>query len=252
MDMQLVRALFDSTTEAATILVVDSDLVSQIAEARKRLAPDQIGKHSQLQEWLEDVDKPDNNHRHMSPLWGLYPGAQFTPAAEKIFDAAKVLLKWRGDGSTGWSYAWRTPLWARVGDGEFAYRQLSLQLAKRTLSNLFDLCGPFQIDGNFGATAGIAEMLLQSHIRPTEDKNLYEIDLLPALPKAWPTGQVKRLCVRGGFEVDQSWADGRLTAVTIRSKLGNPVRLRLAAKLVELSTRQGKSYTFDASLRAHD
>src|SRR5213078_3493873 len=106
------------------------------------------------------------------------------------------------DGSTGWSYSWRIPLWARVHDGEFAYRQLALQLGKRTLPNGFDLCGPFQIDGNYGAAAGIAEMLLQSHIRPTKDLNLFLIELLPALPEAWNKGEVKGLCARGGFEID--------------------------------------------------
>src|SRR5439155_8176824 len=115
MDMQLIRALFDSTAQAAGVLDIDKDFVAQLAEVRKQLAPDKVGRHGQLQEWQDHVDPPDNNHRHMSPLWGLYPGAQFTPNADpKIFNAAKILLKWRGDGSTGWSYAWRIPLWARV------------------------------------------------------------------------------------------------------------------------------------------
>jgi len=242
MDMQLVRALFDSTTEAAGILGVDKDLCEQITATRKQLAPDKIGKHGQLQEWQEDVDQPDNNHRHMSPLWGLYPGAQFTPMEPKLFDAAKVLLKWRGDGSTGWSYAWRMPLWARVHDGNFAYRQLSIQLAKRTFPNLFDKCGPFQVDGDFGACAGIAEMLLQSHVRPSEDFNLYEIDLLPALPKAWANGSVTGLCARGGFEVDMQWEGGKLTKAAVRSKLGNPCRVRYGEKTMELKTEKGQTY----------
>jgi alpha-L-fucosidase 2 len=250
MDMQLVRALFDSTIEAAAILNTDQDLTAQIAEKRKQLAPDKIGENGQLQEWQEDIDKPDNAHRHMSPLWGLFPGDQFTPANPKIYDAARVLLKWRGDGSTGWSYAWRIPLWARVGDGEFAYKQLSLQLQKRTLPNLFDLCGPFQIDGNFGAPAGMAEMLLQSHIRPMDDRNLFRVELLPALPKAWPSGSVTGLCARGGFEVDIAWKDGKLANSTIRSKLGNPLKLRYGNKNYVFQTEPGKSYNFDRLLRA--
>src|SRR5262249_53901140 len=230
MDMQMIRALFDATIESTKILGVDSDLAKQLIETRANLAPDKIGQHGQLQEWQQDVDAPNNNHRHMSPLWGLYPGAQFTPADPKLFDAAKVLLKWRGDGSTGWSYAWRIPLWARVHDADMAYRQLSLQLGKRTLPNCFDLCGPFQIDGNFGAAAGIAEMLLQNHIRPTDDRNLYQVELLPALPKAWAKGSVTGLCARGGFDVDMTWEAGKLTKVTLHSKLGNPCKLRSGDK----------------------
>jgi len=232
MDMQIIRALFDSTIEAAGILD-DSDSVAPIAEKRKQLAPDKIGKHGQLQEWQEDVDQPNNNHRHMSPLFGLYPAAQFTSAEPKLFDAAKVLLKWRGDGSTGWSYAWRIPLQARIGDGEAAYRQLALQVGKKTLPNCFDLCGPFQADGNFGAAAGIAEMLLQSHAG--------EIHLLPALPKEWPTGSVTGLCARGGFEISMAWADGKLTKAGIRSRLGNPCRVHVGSKMTELKIRAGES-----------
>ncbi len=200
------------------------------------------------------MDKPDNNHRHLSPLWALYPGADITPADPNMFAAAKLLLKWRGDGSTGWSYAWRIPLWARGGDGDFAFRQLDGLLQKRTLPNLFDLCGPFQIDGNFGATAGIAELLLQSHIRAdgpeSQISNLkFEIHLLPALPKAWPTGSVTGLCARGGFEVDLAWKDGTLTRVVIRSKLGNPCLVRCGDRKIELKTESGRQYVLDGELQ---
>ena len=249
MDNQLVRSLLNYTIEAAGILGIDEDLAKQLKEKRDQLPPNLVGKHGQLQEWLKDWDQPNNAHRHMSPLWGLFPGWDITPADRKIFDAAKLLLTWRGDGSTGWSYGWRIPLWARVYDGDFAYRQLTLQLADRTLPNLFDLCGPFQVDGNFGATGGIAEMLLQSHLRPTDDKNLYEIHLLPALPKAWPKGAITGLVARGGHEIDMSWDGGKLTKVTLRSKLGNPLKIRAGQKTIDLKTEAGKAYTLDGDLK---
>jgi alpha-L-fucosidase 2 len=250
MDNQLIRSLFGYTIEASQILGgVDVEFIRKLEETSKRLPPNKVGKHGQLQEWIEDWDKPEDNHRHMSPLWGIYPGWDITPADGPIYDAAKQLLKWRGDGSTGWSFSWRIPLWARVHDGDFAYRQLHLQVAKRTLPNMFDLCGPFQIDGNFGATAGMAEMLLQSHLRPTDDKALHQIDLLPALPEAWPKGSVEGLCARGGFDVSLAWSDGRLSMATITSKLGNPCRLRVGEKTIDLKTEKGKAYAFDGELK---
>jgi alpha-L-fucosidase 2 len=167
-----------------------------------------------------------------------------------VWDAAKLLLKWRGDGSTGWSFSWRIPLWARVHDGDFAYRQLHLQIAKRTLPNCFDLCGPFQIDGNFGACAGMAEMLVQSHLR-APDSTTQQIDLLPALPKVWSNGSVSGLCARGGFDVDMIWADGKLTKTTVRSKLGNPCRIRVGERSIDLKTEKDKTYTFDGELKPH-
>jgi alpha-L-fucosidase 2 len=251
MDHQLIRALMDSTIEAATILKTDKEFVAQLIDVRKKVAPDQIGKYGQLQEWLEDVDAPNNNHRHMSPLWALYPGADITPANTNLFAAAKVLLKWRGEGSTGWSFAWRIPLWARVGDGDFAFRQLAGLLQKRTLPNLFDLCGPFQIDGNFGAPAGIAEMLLQSHQTEvgSQKSEVRILDLLPALPKAWPTGSFTGLCARGGFEVDIAWKNGALTRAVVRSKLGQPCVVRYGAREIQLKTRAGSRDVLDAQLR---
>jgi alpha-L-fucosidase 2 len=251
MDQQLIRALFDYTIESAKILGTDSEFAAKVAEARKQLAPDQVGEHGQLQEWLTDIDQPNNNHRHMSPLWCLYPGTQYTAfdADPKLYNAAKVLLKWRGDGSTGWSFAWRMPLWARAGDGDMALAQYNGLLGKRTLPNLFDLCGPFQIDGNFGATAGVAEMLLQSHQRLTEgDRASYVIHLLPALPKAWPDGEVKGLCARGGFEVDVKWAGGAVQRAVVRSKLGGHCKVRAGERLIDLDTQPGKEYVLDGQL----
>jgi alpha-L-fucosidase 2 len=251
MDHQLIRALMDSTIKAAGILNEDKEFISRLIEVRRQVAPDQIGKYGQLQEWLEDVDVPNNNHRHMSPLFALYPGSEITPTKTNLYNAAKVLLKWRGDGSTGWSYAWRIPLWARVGDGEFAYRQLSELLKRRTLSNLFDLCGPFQIDGNFGAPAGMIEMLLQSHQTVESQKaEVRIINLLPALPKAWANGSVNGLCARDGFEVDMDWKDGALTRAVIRSKLGNPCLVRFGNHQTELQTKRGGEYVLDGQLKS--
>ena len=251
MDNQLVRALMDSTIAAANILNIDKSFVADLKKTRDQLPPNQIGKHGQLQEWLDDVDQPDNNHRHMSPLWALYPGADISPADAKLWDAAKLLLKWRGAGSTGWSFAWRIPLWARAGDGEYAYQQLTGLLQKRTLPNMFDLCGPFQIDGNFGATAGIAELLLQSQWTEERDGNTLRIvNLLPALPKAWPTGSVKGLCARDGFVMDMTWENNALKQVVIHSKLGKPCVLRYGGQEIILKTDAGKEYTLDGKLKA--
>jgi alpha-L-fucosidase 2 len=246
MDMQMIRALFDATIKSTKILDTDADFAKQLTETREKLAPDKIGQHGQIQEWQEDKDVPNNNHRHMSPLWGLYPGAQFTPADPKLFDATKVLLKWRGDGSTGWSYAWRIPLWARVGDGDFAYRQLALQLGKKTSPNLFDKCGPFQVDGDFGSCAGVAELLLQSHVRDP-NTGAFEIDLLPALPNAWKSGSIKGLCARGGFEVDLTWRDGNLTKSVIRSELGNPATIAYHGVQSDLKTVAGQTYVAEGT-----
>jgi len=248
MDQQLIRALFRSVIESAAALQIDADYADKLADLYAHLAPNQIGKHGQLQEWLEDVDQPNNNHRHMSPLWALYPGTAITPASPAIYKAAKKLLAWRGGGSTGWSFAWRIPLWARVGDGQYAYGQLAELLQRRTLPNLFDLCGPFQIDGNFGATAGVAEMLLQSHAFRALNDPLRILDFLPALPKEWSTGSVHGLRARGGFEVDQDWTNGKLARVKIHSLLGEPCVLRSGARTRELSTEPGHSYSFDGQL----
>ncbi len=247
MDVQLVSALMDHTLAAAKILNIDADFCTELAKVRAQLAPMQIGKEGQLQEWLTDIDKPNNNHRHMSPLWGLYPGDQLTPADPKLFDAAKVLLKWRGDGSTGWSYAWRINLWARVGDGEMAYHQLTQLLDRKTMPSLLDLCGPFQIDGNFGAPAGMAEMLLQSHQHAADTPDVPVIELLPALPSEWAKGSITGLCARGGFVVDIAWDGGKLASATVRSKLGTPCVVKYGAATVDLQAAAG-TYQVDGQL----
>ncbi len=250
MDNQLIRALFNHTIAAATILNRDQAFASQLARLRDQLPPNQIGTNGQLQEWLGDVDKPHNNHRHMSPLWAMYPGNDLTPADPGVFAAARVLLQWRGDGSTGWSYAWRMPLWARAGNGDVAFRQLNSLFQRKTQYNLLDLCGPFQIDGNFGATAGLAEMLLQSHqlVKDDHGRDCRLLELLPALPSAWPDGSISGLCARDGFVVSETWQGGALTRVTLLSKLGQPCQLRNGTSQITLATQAGGQYTFDGHL----
>ncbi|MBN1249952.1 MAG: glycoside hydrolase family 95 protein [Anaerolineae bacterium] len=253
MDLAIIWDLFTHTIAASDVLGVDPDLRAELKVARDRLLSYQIGQHGQLQEWFRDWDDPDDHHRHVSHLFGVYPGHQLTQeTTPALVDAAQRSLELRGDGGTGWSMGWKINLWARFRDGDHAYKMLRNQLQPAltnatnymrgggTYPNLFDAHPPFQIDGNFGATAGIAEMLLQSH--RTTDEGVRVLHLLPALPSAWPTGAISGLRARGGFEIAMSWADGVLTKARITSDLGGPCVVQIGNRQVALATEPGETY----------
>jgi len=252
-DMAMIRELFNETVQASEILGQDDVFRQAMETALERLYPFQIGSKGHLQEWYYDWEDNDPQHRHVSHLFGLYPGHQITPeSTPELAEACRRSLELRGDGGTGWSKAWKIGLWARLADGDHAHKLLRTHLTYTppgpqieyrgggTYPNLWDAHPPFQIDGNFGGTAGIAEMLLQSRNG--------EIILLPALPAAWPDGEVRGLCARGGFEVDMRWSDKKLDKVEIRSKGGTQCHLRYGDYTLDLILKSGQKVGLNGRL----
>jgi len=240
-EQQLVHDLFTNYIEAANALGKDQEFRQKVESMRSRLLGPRIGKWGQLQEWAEDRDNPNDKHRHLSHLIAVHPGRQISPVTTpKLAEAARVSMNARGDGATGWSKAWKINIWARLHDGNRAYKLLNEQVKGNYYANLFGFHPPFQIDGNFGYAAGLCEMLVQSHMGV--------VHLLPSLPDAWPSGKVGGLKARGGFVVDIEWKDGRLTKARIESLQGTPLKIKYGETTKEMKTKKGSTYEFDGTL----
>ncbi|MFW6101299.1 MAG: glycosyl hydrolase family 95 catalytic domain-containing protein [Bacteroidota bacterium] len=243
MDIQIIHTFFSACIQAADILGKDAGLKEKLRTAREKLPPVQIGDDGTIQEWIRDYEEEDPGHRHISHLFGLYPGTTMHPGNPERFKAAEKTIERRlahGGGHTGWSRAWIISLFARLQDSERAHENALALLKESTLTNLFDTHPPFQIDGNFGFTAGISEMLMQSH-RDT-------IRILPALPDSWEKGYIKGLQARGDFRVDIHWDNHKLSRVAVTSKQGNMCTLRYRDSTITFDTRKAKSYVFDDNL----
>ncbi len=244
MDSQIIYALYTRCIEAARILGIDEDYVKRFQEVIERLPKPEIGKYGQIQEWAEDYDEVEPGHRHISHLFALYPGNQISISkTPELAQGARRTLERRlkyGGGHTGWSRAWIINMWARLEDGEAAYENLRELLTKSTLPNLFDNHPPFQIDGNFGGTAGIVEMLVHSHAG--------EISLLPALPKAWPNGAVKGIRARGGIELDMEWKQGELYRVVLKPKVSGTYTIRYGKNITNIDIKAETKVVLDTNL----
>ncbi len=240
-DMQIIRGLFLATERAAQALGIDAELTKELAATRARLVPTKLGADGRILEWENEVGEPEIHHRHVSHLWGLYPGDEISVNTPELFAGARKSLETRGDASTGWSMGWKACFWARLLDGDRADRLVSM-LIGRGAGNLFCLHPPFQIDGNFGGTAAIAEMLVQSHVAADTSAvpglSPFEIHLLPALPKAWKDGSVKGLRARGNVFIDLEWKDGMVTAYRLSSPTPRPVKVKINGKLETVKPEQ--------------
>ena len=244
MDNQIIRDVFNYTIEASKVLGKDEDFRARMEAAVKRLPPTRTGKYGQIMEWFEDWDNPNDKHRHVSHLYGLFPSHQITPEeTPDLVKGAKTTLEQRGDDATGWSLAWKINFWARLHDGDHAYKLVRMLLTPdRTYNNLFDAHPPFQIDGNFGAVSGINEMLIQSHGG--------KIQVLPALPSQWKDGSVKGIRARGGFEIDSmAWKGGKLTYIAIKSDVGQKLDVVYGGNEQTYNTVPGSMYEFDGNLK---
>ena len=231
----VVREILLNAIEASKVLGVDKKERKEWEHVLAHLAPYKIGRYGQLMEWSRDIDDPEDEHRYVNHLFGLHPGHTLSPVTTpELAQAARVVLEHRGDGATGWSMGWKLNQWARLQDGNHAYKLYGNLLKNGTLDNLWDTHAPFQIDGNFGGTAGITEMLLQSHMG--------FVQLLPALPDAWQNGSVSGICARGGFEVNLSWKDGKLAEAVVTSEKGVPCTVRYEDKTLSFKTKKGSSY----------
>lgn len=252
MDHQIIRSLFKAVVQSGEMLNKDQEFTDTLRRLESQIAPNQIGRLGQLQEWLQDVDDPESDHRHVSHLWGVHPGNDITwEESPELMKAARQSLIFRGDGGTGWSLAWKINFWARFKDGDHAFKMIKTLLSPAvdaegnerggSYTNLFDAHPPFQIDGNFGGAAGIAELLVQSHTGT--------IELLPALPSELPFGNIKGVCARGGFVLNMNWEKGKLQGVEVISKAGAPCKLRYGDKEVQFGTEEGKTYQLDKDLK---
>lgn len=247
MDHSIIRSLFKAVINASEILNVDKNFRDTLQRKLPQIAPYQIGKYGQLQEWLQDIDDTSDKHRHVSHLWAVFPGDEITWDENDLMKAARQSLIYRGDAATGWSLAWKLNLWDRFKEGDHAYKLLQMLLSpaekfgEGSYHNLFDAHPPFQIDGNFGGAAGIGEMLVQSQTK--------YIDLLPALPSALANGEINGICARGGFQLNMKWKDGKLQSVDVYSLAGNNCLLRCNGKTVSFKTQEGKTYKLNSDLQ---